>query len=194
MRRRSVLFRYWCAGFRRRWEHGISTINIGYIYSESARCIQTLKNNKPAIVAKETSILFVVEACRQGAAGDDPVAASTTSNNNNNNNNHPLISTITHHHQRVASRRSVPALLPSTIQVMLKVTGYGIDELTVEETFWRDTQPFLVTHGYELRPRFRPGWIPSWTGTDANPLSREDSYFNLVRSKNYFHLKFCLID
>ncbi|KAI0643664.1 hypothetical protein C8Q79DRAFT_976044 [Trametes meyenii] len=33
-------------------------------------------------------------------------------------------------------------------------------ELTEVETFWKDRQPF--SHGYMLRPRYRPGWIPSW--------------------------------
>ncbi|KAI0352731.1 hypothetical protein OH77DRAFT_1513089 [Trametes cingulata] len=30
------------------------------------------------------------------------------------------------------------------------------------EVFWRDRQPFFMSHGYTLRPRYRPGWEPSW--------------------------------
>ncbi|KAH9899125.1 kinase-like domain-containing protein [Epithele typhae] len=30
---------------------------------------------------------------------------------------------------------------------------------------WRDHQQWLEKHGYLLRPRLRPGWVPSWTGT-----------------------------
>jgi hypothetical protein len=31
------------------------------------------------------------------------------------------------------------------------------------EVRWRDRQVFLQSRGYILRPRYRPGWIPSWT-------------------------------
>ena len=31
------------------------------------------------------------------------------------------------------------------------------------ETPWRDRQPFLQARGYALRPRYRPGWVASWT-------------------------------
>lgn len=34
------------------------------------------------------------------------------------------------------------------------------------ELFWCRHQPWLQTKGYMLRPRYRPGWIPSWAGTD----------------------------
>ena len=33
------------------------------------------------------------------------------------------------------------------------------------EIFWRDHQPWLQENGYMLRPRLRPGWVPSWKGT-----------------------------
>lgn len=29
---------------------------------------------------------------------------------------------------------------------------------------WRDRQVFLESRGYMLRPRYRPGWVPSWQG------------------------------
>ncbi len=48
-----------------------------------------------------------------------------------------------------------------------------MDELIDDEKYWRDVQPFLFKHGYELRPRFRPAWIPSWTGTDMDPVHCE---------------------
>ncbi|KAI9063466.1 hypothetical protein FKP32DRAFT_1572015 [Trametes sanguinea] len=34
--------------------------------------------------------------------------------------------------------------------------------LTPVECWWRDHQPFFAEHGYMLRPRYRPGWVPSW--------------------------------
>jgi hypothetical protein len=32
------------------------------------------------------------------------------------------------------------------------------------EEFWVSMQPFLHAQGYQLRPRYHPNWIPSWTG------------------------------
>lgn len=32
------------------------------------------------------------------------------------------------------------------------------------EKSWRDRQAFLEASGYMLRPRYRPGWVPSWRG------------------------------
>ncbi|KAF6757918.1 kinase-like domain-containing protein [Ephemerocybe angulata] len=49
-------------------------------------------------------------------------------------------------------------------------------KLTPLEVYWRDKYEWLLNLGYQLRPRYRPGWIPSWK---LNPrlfvLSCEDS-------------------
>ncbi|KAJ6538869.1 kinase-like domain-containing protein [Mycena vulgaris] len=37
-----------------------------------------------------------------------------------------------------------------------------LEELTESEIYWRDHYDWLKECGYQLRPRFRPGWIPSW--------------------------------
>ncbi|KAI0637717.1 hypothetical protein C8Q77DRAFT_1047583 [Trametes polyzona] len=42
------------------------------------------------------------------------------------------------------------------------------------EEYWRDLYPFLKSNGYELRPRFRPGWEPTWS-SDELPGGTEDS-------------------
>ena len=34
--------------------------------------------------------------------------------------------------------------------------------LLAHEQFWRDHQVWLAGKGYMLRPRYRPGWQPSW--------------------------------
>ncbi|KAJ7785633.1 hypothetical protein B0H16DRAFT_1295172, partial [Mycena metata] len=45
------------------------------------------------------------------------------------------------------------------------------------ELCWVEHQPFLLSRGYLLRPRFRPGWVPPWTlpgagrESDAGPSS-----------------------
>ena len=54
------------------------------------------------------------------------------------------------------------------------------------EKRWQARQPWLLERGYQLRPRFRPGWVPSWQKYEwlpswikyglMDPYSREDSY------------------
>ncbi|KZT13124.1 uncharacterized protein LAESUDRAFT_719438 [Laetiporus sulphureus 93-53] len=43
------------------------------------------------------------------------------------------------------------------------------------EAAWAERQPFLESRSYMLRPRYRPGWIPSWKGTGMHPMYFEDS-------------------
>lgn len=50
--------------------------------------------------------------------------------------------------------------------------------LSEAELRWTERQPFLEARGYQLRPRYRPGWVRSWTG-DV-PWGAEDSIFPLV--------------
>ena len=42
------------------------------------------------------------------------------------------------------------------------------------ETWWVERQEALEAVGYMLRPRYRPGWIPSWRGTNKFYLDAED--------------------
>ncbi|KAJ7282640.1 hypothetical protein C8J57DRAFT_1710738 [Mycena rebaudengoi] len=42
------------------------------------------------------------------------------------------------------------------------------------EVFWADHQPWLETCGYRLRPRYAPGWVASWIGTDRSYEDCED--------------------
>ena len=46
--------------------------------------------------------------------------------------------------------------------------------LSPEEEKWRDRHPMLKDEGYELRPRLRPGWKPSWIESGESPLKCED--------------------
>ena len=50
------------------------------------------------------------------------------------------------------------------------------------EIFWRDHQIWLAERGYMLRPRYRPGWTPSWNDTGQSWLLHEDGYALSVRS------------
>ncbi|OSD01770.1 hypothetical protein PYCCODRAFT_1436060 [Trametes coccinea BRFM310] len=47
--------------------------------------------------------------------------------------------------------------------------------LTSAEQWWKDHQPFFAEHGYMLRPRYRPDWVPSWQRDPSiDILSAED--------------------
>lgn len=52
--------------------------------------------------------------------------------------------------------------------------------LTSLEKWWRDRAVFLESRGYRLRPRFMPGWKPSWKGRDLDPFFCEDGLRHLV--------------
>jgi hypothetical protein len=45
------------------------------------------------------------------------------------------------------------------------------------ERYWADLQPFLLQYDYQLRPRYRPEWKPSWfqPGNRARWFNCEDS-------------------
>ena len=50
------------------------------------------------------------------------------------------------------------------------------------EEQWRDRQPMLEQRGYMLRPRYRPGWIPSWhKDPSLNRRDCEDAILAPVR-------------
>ncbi|KAG6808910.1 hypothetical protein H0H92_002387, partial [Tricholoma furcatifolium] len=53
-----------------------------------------------------------------------------------------------------------------------------LGDLLISEIFWVEHQPYLLSRGYQLRPRYRPEWIPSWKDhpTPFRTLSKfEDS-------------------
>ncbi|KAF5376355.1 hypothetical protein D9757_008688 [Collybiopsis confluens] len=54
------------------------------------------------------------------------------------------------------------------------------EELQDHEIFWRDHYEWLQDKGYRLRPRYRPGWVPSWLGTDQWSFGCEDAQYNGV--------------
>jgi hypothetical protein len=47
-------------------------------------------------------------------------------------------------------------------------------DLSETERWWVERQEALERAGYMLRPRFRPGWQPSWAGTDKTYFDFED--------------------
>jgi hypothetical protein len=56
--------------------------------------------------------------------------------------------------------------------------------LVDEELEWARYQPFLEEHGYMLRRRYRPGWIPEMVTTKKKPYECEDSIPSWVRLRS----------
>ncbi|KAG9084247.1 hypothetical protein FRC06_004154, partial [Ceratobasidium sp. 370] len=50
------------------------------------------------------------------------------------------------------------------------------EELSEAERRWISYYTYLLSKGYQLRPRYRPGWDPSWQIDDSDPLLCEDSW------------------
>lgn len=71
---------------------------------------------------------------------------------------------------------------PEELERVRERTRQGRYELDSGEMRWRDKAELLLQHGYRLRPRFMPGWTPSWEGTDLLPEYCEDSVRALVRA------------
>ena len=47
-------------------------------------------------------------------------------------------------------------------------------DLDKDEAWWAERQEALEAAGYMLRARYRPGWIPSWRGTNQLYFNLED--------------------
>ncbi|KAF8602490.1 kinase-like protein [Ceratobasidium sp. AG-I] len=62
----------------------------------------------------------------------------------------------------------------------ISISSSSPEELSEAEKRWVSFQPYLLSKGYQLRPRYRQGWVPSWKTTGAHPFDCEDSADSLV--------------
>ncbi|TRM70247.1 kinase-like domain-containing protein [Schizophyllum amplum] len=83
----------------------------------------------------------------------------------------PSLSTYRHPTQRTKSEEAISRdRLQDYFQERPKNRGV----LTDAERFWVELQPWLRQRGYALRPRYQPGWRPSWRGTKKRASDCED--------------------
>jgi len=54
--------------------------------------------------------------------------------------------------------------------------------LLPHERAWMERYDVLLGQGFQLRPRLRPGWQPSWTGPGGNAIQCEDGEILRVSS------------
>ncbi|KAF9017235.1 hypothetical protein BDZ89DRAFT_994015 [Hymenopellis radicata] len=52
------------------------------------------------------------------------------------------------------------------------------------ELFWASHYTYLLGNGYQLRARYRPGWVPSWLGASERPLYTFEDRHSPVRKTN----------
>lgn len=74
----------------------------------------------------------------------------------------------------------------------LGITSPSPEGRTAAEERWVSYQPYLLSKGYNLRPRYRQDWVPSWETNRQNPHDCEDRGDTLVCSQNTIWL-FALI-
>ncbi|KAI0700983.1 kinase-like domain-containing protein [Cerioporus squamosus] len=66
-------------------------------------------------------------------------------------------------------------LSDNAVALTARTTQLGVYNLIPTELFWQFRYTHLEQHGYVLRPRYKPGWEPSWRGTNLAPEFCEDS-------------------
>lgn len=71
-------------------------------------------------------------------------------------------------------------LSPVSTDAELDADGFA---LSSDEKWWKDRAVFLESKGYRLRPRFLPGWTPSWKTRSLDPYLCEDGVIHHVSSK-----------
>ncbi|KAJ7183007.1 hypothetical protein C8R43DRAFT_1101214 [Mycena crocata] len=63
-------------------------------------------------------------------------------------------------------------ILPPVLSEILSAESSPIQRLLGREQFWAESYEFLLSRGYQLRPRYHPEWVPSW-GLKRNPFRHE---------------------
>jgi len=57
---------------------------------------------------------------------------------------------------------------------------YVFGAIFKQKEFWVAQYSFLLSRGYQLRPRYEPNWVPSWTNGGHMKALAEDAIRPLV--------------
>ena len=71
--------------------------------------------------------------------------------------------------------------LPASLLIEASAVTVDRSKLTETEQWWANQQIWLAQQGYVLRPRYRPGWIPSWKKGRVSEFKAEDGLRSRVR-------------
>ncbi|KAL1937554.1 hypothetical protein VTO73DRAFT_13049 [Trametes versicolor] len=83
----------------------------------------------------------------------------------------------------VKAARGVYSLVYAILRLAV-MSSAGIEFTSIErlrdvEIYWAEKSPLFEAHGYKLRPRFQPGWTPSWRGKPLIALLRAEDALSL---------------
>lgn len=78
-------------------------------------------------------------------------------------------------------RKRLVSELPAEEAAALRKDYAALFDLYPNEIRWAGYYEYLLGQGYQLRPRFRPGWVPSWKDKNLDPHECEDSWSRLSR-------------
>ncbi|RDB17255.1 hypothetical protein Hypma_001975 [Hypsizygus marmoreus] len=77
---------------------------------------------------------------------------------------------------QIHERRTASSLSSTNLHSFTRApTPPLFEELNPQELKWRERYAFLLDRGFSLRPRYRPGWKPSWVGSSLTHWDCEDS-------------------
>lgn len=62
----------------------------------------------------------------------------------------------------------------------------SIERLRDVENYWAEKCLLFEAHGYALRPRYRPGWTPSWRGKPIFEILNAEDALSLHVSSSYW--------
>lgn len=90
-------------------------------------------------------------------------------------------------HAYIALKRRLKGVQPDfpnddPVTSALFARAHVLFKLSENEKWWRDHAAQIKHRKYRLRKRFRPGWKPSWIGTDLNPELVDDAQRHSVFS------------
>jgi hypothetical protein len=69
----------------------------------------------------------------------------------------------------------------NNVNVYSESPGRKPGTLVMTERWWRDRYDAISSRGYELRPRYRPDWEPSWLKSGKDFYTVEDGQPTIVR-------------
>ena len=71
--------------------------------------------------------------------------------------------------------------LPVSLLIEANAAVVDNSKLSDTEQWWANQQLWLAQQGYVLRPRYRPGWVPSWKRGRVSEFKAEDGLRSRVR-------------
>lgn len=90
---------------------------------------------------------------------------------------------------KAEAEHSKTARAQRELEAFGKVYNAGLLE---PEIWWSQHYEWFKEHGYLLRPRYAPGWTPSWKGTKKSRFMCEDGAVSEVCILNTTRALHCL--